>query len=247
MLSDKQIVYFHTFGFLILRQLLSAGEMATINDEFIRRLESANPDHPFDATTRVSASLMGQDTPLLASLVMDQRFLGTAQDLYGQDVIGGSIGGDRYVADSEWHPDVGGLHEGGPKFAIYLQPLDARTGALRVIPASHKLPFYDELRQNLGLHMEKSGFRTPELPAYVCESQPGDVVVFDMRTWHATVGGDKDRRMVSMVYQRNPVTAAGKEQLRAHARQALADLEWLALVEHDPRGQQWIARLRELA
>ncbi len=246
MLSDKQVLYFNTFGFLILRKLLTPAEMATINDEFMRRHEFVHRAKPFDGTERQGVSLMGADTPLLASFVEDPRFLAIAEELYGEDVIGGGIGGDRYVADSQWHPDVGAEHEGGPKFAIYLQPLDATTGALRVIPGSHKSPFHDEIRGKLGMHMEKSGFTTPELPAYVCESTPGDVAVFDMRTWHASWGGGKDRHMISMVYLRNPRTPAGRALLRGHAEQALNDPEWLARAQGSPHWQRWAAHLREL-
>jgi ectoine hydroxylase-related dioxygenase (phytanoyl-CoA dioxygenase family) len=247
MLSQQQIQFFQTFGFLVLRRLFTPAEMATMNDEFMRRLEAVYHDRPFDGTTRQGTSLMGPDTPFYASLMEDTRFVTITEQLYGDDFIGGGLGGDRYVASTHWHPDVNAEHEGGPKFAFYLDRVDGETGALRVLPASHKSPYHDELRANLGMHMEKAGFDIPALPAFVCDSTPGDVVVFDLRLWHASWGGYKDRRMVSMVHYRNPRTPGGRANLRSAAEHSLQDPLWLSGAERSPRWQRWAEQLRVLA
>ena len=35
----------------------------------------------------------------------------------------------------------------GVKFAYYLEPVDAESGALRLIPGSHKNPLHEDLRE----------------------------------------------------------------------------------------------------
>lgn len=247
MLTNQQVLFFHTFGFLVMRQFFTPAEVKTLTAEFMQRLESAYRDQPFDGTTRQGASMMGADTPFLASCMEDERFITASAQLYGDDFIGGGIAGDRYVTNTHWHPDVNADHEGGPKFAFYLDALDGESGALRVMPASHKAPYHDELRANLGMHMEKAGFGVTDLPAYICVSEPGDVVLFDMRTWHASWGGSRDRRMVSMTHYRNPKTDAGKAQLRPAAQYALQNPEWMDNVHRSARYQRWTKQLRALA
>lgn len=247
MLSDKQILFFNTFGFLALRQLLTPSETRTINDELLRRLETVYSDRPYDGTLRYGAGMMGPDTPFFASLPEDGRFYGAARQLYGDDVLIAGTGGNRYAANSFWHPDVGPNHPGGPKFAIYLEPVGPQSGALRVIPGSHKSPFHDIMRQDLGMHMEIAGFDIPDLPAHVCDSQPGDVVVFDLRLWHASWGSSTDRRMCTVEYVRYPKTQEQRAVVREIARGVLGDPNWQTYAHGSPARQQWLDRWRALA
>jgi hypothetical protein len=247
MLSDKQALFYQTFGFLALRQLLTSDEVRAVNDELLRRLETVYPGRPYDGTMRYGAPMMGPDTPFYASLPEDSRFLGAARQLYGDDVLIAGNGGNRYAANSLWHPDVGPDHPGGPKFAIYLEPVGADSGALRVIPGSHLSPFHDTLRQDLGMHMEKAGFDIPELPGHVCDSQPGDVVVFDMRLWHASWGSSTDRRMCSIEYIRFPRTPAERRVVREVARGVASDPNWRAYAQGGPARQACLNRWREMA
>ena len=247
MLSTKQVLYYQTFGFLVLRQLLSPGEVKTIDEELVRRLGVVFRDTPFDGTARHGAAMMGPDTPFFASLLEDSRFLGTARQLYGDDVIATGLSGNRYVGNSHWHPDVGPTHPGGPKFALYLEPVGADTGALRVIPGSHRSPFHDQLRGELGMHMEKAGFDIPDLPAFVCESQPGDVVVFDLRLWHASCGGASDRRMCTVEFLKSPVSMEERAAIRSTAQQTTRDPDWQAYAQSSPARQASLDRLRALS
>jgi hypothetical protein len=247
MLTEKQVLFYQTFGFLVLRRLFSPDEVETINRELIRRLDTVYHDRPFDGTMRHGAAMMGPDTPFFATLLEDQRFLGAARQLYGDDVIASGLSGNRYVGNSDWHPDVDATHPGGPKFAIYLEPVGADSGALRVIPGSHRSPFHDRLREDLGMHMEKAGFDIPELPAFMCESQPGDVVVFDLRLWHASWGGASDRRMCTVEYLKHPRSPAEQQTIRDIARNTVRDPDWQVYAQTSPARQASLDRLRELA
>ena len=55
------------------------------------------------------------------------------------------------------------------------------------------------------------------IPGYACESDPGDVVAFDLRMYHASYGGSRDRHMCSVVYYVDPNTPQELEPIRLNA------------------------------
>ena len=255
MLTQQQIHHFNTFGFIILRQVFSKDELQTINCEVMQRMESAYQHAPFDGTKRHWVPMLERETPFFASLLEDPRFYKIAEQLYGEDVFGIASDANRYVGDTKWHPDTQSVHQYGIKFAFYLEPVDAETGALRVLPGSHKNPFHDELRQA----RKEARLELANVPAFVCESEPGDVVGFDLRLWHASLGGSNDRRMCTAVYYNNP---KNQEEDRVTRQQAKANADtsvrfdrppepihppyWLANPHQNPKRQRWINRMKEL-
>jgi len=244
-LTEQQLIHFQTFGFVILRKLFSPDELKTINTEFASAMEAELRETPFDGTRRHWLVTMGPQTPFLSSLLEDPRFCGVAEQLYGEDVLGIASDINRYVGNTNWHPDtVSVQHQYGVKFAYYLQQIGAESGAIRVIPGSHKQPLHNELRQSL----DKSGLSIPDVPAYACESEPGDVVAFDLRCWHASWGGSNDRHMCVMVYYNNPKTPEAEEATRKQLVGNGIDYTlWVANSEAHPKRQRWINQIRELA
>jgi hypothetical protein len=260
MLTEQQVSHFKIFGFLILQQVFSPEELKTINAEFKLRFASTKRyTLPDDRRTYMSWPNLGPETPFLARLPEDLRIRGVAEQLYGEDAIGLSCNAGSYVNETCWHPDASDFHIHGLKFACYLQPLGANNGALRFIPGSHKRSFHDEVHQNLS----KSGGGICDVPAYICETEPGDVVAFDFHLWHASWGGSTDRQMVSIIFDKNPQTpeeekatqkaAVENVQLRARLAQNTFDVpgpeyhpHWLANPEKSPKRQHWIDRMREL-
>jgi hypothetical protein len=201
---------------------------------------------------------MDEETPLFASLLEDPRFVAPARQLYGEDVLGICVDGNRYVGDTGWHPDSADPSQYGVKFAIYLQPVRAETGALRVLPGSHRqcpwsLEFFAGMQQR----------PIAEVPAHALESDPGDVVAFDLRLWHASRGGAADRRMCTVVYYADLKTPAGGDALRRMGAQNIVNLRsanggiptardylypasWVANAGRGPLRQRWIDRLTEV-
>ncbi len=255
MLTEQQFHHYKTFGFVVLRQVFTPVEMADINDEFDHGLESAYRHLPFDGTVRHWVTMMGRSTPFFASIMEDARFCGIAEQLYGEDTLGVVTDANRYVGDTRWHPDTHSIHQYGIKFAFYLQSVGPESGALRVIPGSHRNPYHGELKRvmpDLELPIEA-------VPSHVCASEPGDVVGFDLRLWHASFGGSSDRRMCTSVYYNNPRTAEETETTRNQGannskttaqynrpNDPLVDPHWLANPEGSPKRQRWLDRLREL-
>lgn len=260
MLTEQQVSHFNTFGFLIFRQLFNLEEMKTINAEVESKLASTKRfTVPDDTPAYMSWPNLGPETPFLAGLPEDPRICGTAEQLYGEDVIGLSCNAGSYVNQTHWHPDASDFDLYGFKFALYLQPLRTHDGALRFILGSHRRPFHDEVHQNIGESVQNIG----GFPAYVCETEPGDVVAFDFHLWHASWGGSTDRRMVSIIFIRNPQTpeeekatrkaAVENVQLRTTLARNTFDTpgpeyhpHWLENPRKSPKRQHWIDRMGEL-
>jgi len=252
-LSAADLRSFKAFGFLVLRQVLNRDELRTMDGEFCAAM-AAQHATPFDGTQRRNAGLLGQDTPFFSSLLDDPRLLNVARQLMGEDILGICVDGNRYVGDTSWHPDHTSNLLPGLKFAIYLQSVRGANGALRVVPGSHlSCPWTDEFSQGM--------WNTPiaQVPAFVLDSDPGDVVVFDTRLWHGSSGGSADRRMSTVVYYANPASpeavAAFQRQgeliieslrLAGAAQHWLYPASWLAQPQMSLTRRRWIERLTEI-
>ena len=86
------------------------------------------------------------------------------------------------------------------KMALYLDPVTATSGALRVIPGSQHYgdTFAEALQASLRTSPEKLGIAGNQVPAIALESNPGDVVVFNQNTKHSAWGGNNRRRMFTI-------------------------------------------------
>ncbi|MAG37587.1 MAG: hypothetical protein CL878_15235 [Dehalococcoidia bacterium] len=97
MLTERQLQHFRTFGFLLLRNLFTPEEVATLRDEYEAELTYVYADQPFTGEQRHWTTMLHPRMPLFASLLEDERFSGVAEQLYGDDVLG-------YVADAKLTP-----------------------------------------------------------------------------------------------------------------------------------------------
>ena len=219
-LTEEEVLFFNTFGFIVLRQHLSAEETEVITDELGRARELTYRDYPFDESVESSVRLQGIDlsesvTPLVCSLPEQPSFLAIAEQLFGDDVIGHESSVNLFVGDTRWHADRSGtevkVDRFGCKFVIYPEFLDGGTGALRVIPGSFLPPFYDALRHTLGISDVSN---ISKVPGFVCNTEPGDVIIFNLNCWHASVGGRPGRILLDVAYYGSPQTAQHLKEMR---------------------------------
>jgi hypothetical protein len=208
-LSEDQIVFFRTFGYLVLRNRVPVDEIRALEREL---LDEGTRQGTFDFKSRQGVILMEPTCPRWCDAYASGRFVTPARQLLGDDCIGMGTDGNRYVGDTGWHPDHGQhpYPQRGIKWALYLTPVTATTGALRVIPGSHLQPF----PVPMSLRQAVARFPIQDVPAVVLESQPGDAVVFDVRLWHGSCGGSNDRRMGTFVYYAAPRDEAEREEFR---------------------------------
>ncbi len=167
-------------GFVVLRDVF---ESALLSDEFDHVLRAAF----HDATHRNNGPVenrfryvpaMSRRTPV--SLALSETCSRTATMLLGTAVLPGR------AKCTEYH-DATGSHRDSELairslgFLAYLEPLTADTGALRVLPGSHR-----------GVGDTAIGTRAndeAESRFVTVTTMPGDIIVMDEHLLHASVGG----------------------------------------------------------
>jgi hypothetical protein len=215
MLTTDQVDHFRTFGFVVLRGHL-AGRAAALRTEVDAAIRDAYAatyhERVIDGISGHYLPMASRLTPVSASLVCDDpRFADAAEQLLDGPVIPLCPEGVLYFLEAAWHTDDG-IGVRGVKFAAYFDELAAGTGALRLVPGSHH-PEQNERLTGYGKRHSDAAFAVYQasFPGYVAETAPGDVIAFDLHTWHASIGG-RDRLAWNAVYQRCPESRDERER-----------------------------------
>ena len=218
MLSQEQIAHFNTFGFLVLRRVLTAQEIETIRRETDEIFDEAREGKPYPGELEVIHPFF-ELRPFMASVVADDRIYGIGESMLGPDFFLDVTEGWRHVGTTPWHG--AGLYAGELpmiKIALYVEPLTEETGCLRVVPGSHirgDPDYLEPLRDRSDdLDMTPFGVAASDIPCFALESQPGDLVIFTEQLLHASFGGRPGRYQHAITFGRNPVTEQEKAQVR---------------------------------
>jgi len=193
-ISDKQVRFFETFGYLKLGQAFRS-EIGWITHEFEQVFVDRKVVH--DGTKRSCIVPIIDQREKLCALLDHPAILNAAKALLGDDFnyLGGD--GNYYSGETNWHTD--GFHTVGKyiKMAFYLDKVRADTGALRVVPGSQRIDSKWE-----GRHPAKAeelyGITPRDMPAQVLENDPGDLLIFNHNIMHASFGGSGFRRMFTL-------------------------------------------------
>lgn len=226
MLSDQQILYFETFGFLCLRQLLPPEEIDEIRrsaDGLWKEARGGGPDE--GAYQHVAPFIESSRT--LSRLAADDRIYVPAEQLLGTGFVWagseGNKGSFNEAQSHEWHCDRPGEEE--PDYArlkvmLYLTATTKEAGALRVMPGSHRLPFYEQLaclnQVQARPDVRPFGAAGPDLPGWAVEVEPGDGVFFNQYLYHAVFGKQVDRRYIALKFAARPSSTRHIGALRKH-------------------------------
>ena len=216
-LTDQQLAFFKTFGFLAFPGLLKDRI-----DAIIREFEAVFIKHggghdgkPHDGKRRSCIVPFIDQSEYLSTLLDDPRIHGLAASLLGDDFNFMPSDGNYYAGDTPWHSDGWHPETVHIKIAFYLDPLGRDSGCLRVIPGSHKVGdvFAESVNKEIYKCEETWGLHGREVPAIALETVPGDILVFNHNTKHAAFGGSGWRRMFTMnLCQRYP--SARLQELR---------------------------------
>jgi hypothetical protein len=217
-LSAQQVAFFRTFGFLKLPRLF-APDLARIVDGFEDAFASRAPDRiiredPLQETDnaafadrkRVILFQIVEQSEKLGWLASDPRVRNIVQSIVGERYEARPTDGHIFHCDTSWHPDKGSDARFRLKLSFYLDPQRADSGAIRVIPGSHfsESAYAQALLDNLygspRKVQENYGIDAHEVPSWTIETDPGDLVCWDFRTFHATFNGFERRRLFSMTY-----------------------------------------------
>jgi hypothetical protein len=214
-LTEQQAAFFRTFGFLSFPGLLK-DRIEEITREFEEIFEKRGGGHagkPHEGKQRSCIVPFPDQSAVLSGLLDDPRICGLASSLLGDDFNYMPSDGNYYTGDTNWHSDTDWKPEGRHKdilhikLAFYLDPLTRDTGALRVIPGSHRKgdAFAESLQSDVSRALETLGVHGRDVPAVALETVPGDVLVFNHNLKHAAFGGGGWRRMFTMnLCQRYP-------------------------------------------
>ena len=137
-LTEQQLNFFHTFGFIHIPQLFTPDEVAWITEEFEHVLNTYGRGDQHDGSQRTMIVPTIDHSEKLCTLLDDPRVVGIASDILGDDFNYASGDGNYYSGDTGWHADGGYPELFAIKIAYYLDPLTRDTGCLRVMPGSHR-------------------------------------------------------------------------------------------------------------
>jgi ectoine hydroxylase-related dioxygenase (phytanoyl-CoA dioxygenase family) len=203
-LTEQQLAQFDTFGYLGFPGLLAerAGAIIEEFETIWARHGGGHAGKPHDGKARSAMVQFLDQSEYLSTLLDDARIHDIAASLLGDDFNYMGSDGNFYAGDTRWHSDGyggrGGLRH--IKIAFYLDPLTRDTGALRVIPGSHRVgePYADQLERDVRNSETVWGIPGSQVPAMALETQAGDVLVFNHDIKHSAWGGSKRRRMFTM-------------------------------------------------
>ena len=237
MLTENQMHHFRVFGFVVLRQLFSSDEVETICTQ-ADEVWTEGLGHAPASDESISVAPFLELHPSLIKWIEEDRLYVPMTQLLGQDMIWsgseGILGTTTKRTYHHWHADRPGPLELGYlriKIMMYLEPMRKNTGALRVIPGSHRSPFHEELMAFQQSHATETpdffGVKGADVPAYPVETDPGDLVVFNQNLFHAVYGKVDRRRYLAWKYAARPTTDAHLSSIKKHSEYAYTPHEQL--------------------
>jgi hypothetical protein len=210
-LTPQQLTYFDTFGFLHLPGVFR-DDVDRLVDGF-EEIFAANPTMDtneklhFDQQRRIIPGFI-EKSDKLRTLIDDPRVVGIVSSLIPSGWEYAQSDGNLFYCDTSWHPDTyaAPMDRYHVKLSFYLDSLSAGSGAIRMIPGTnhHQTPFARKLRTGLGdpaAIAEVFGVGPGDIPSWTLTSQPGDLIVWNFRTIHASFNGGERRRLFSMNFR----------------------------------------------
>jgi hypothetical protein len=167
---------FRKWGYVVCRRAIDAEPLIAEVDVTLREGVRAafTADVGGQALRAVFVPMMSERTPISLRLVGSLAPVATT--LLDGPVLPVRAKCVRYGGDTAWHRDSV-LPVASVGLLCYLDPLTAATGALRVVPGSHR----------------GGGGRSPA-DGVALETEPGDLIVMDEHLLHASEGGAQRRR-----------------------------------------------------
>jgi len=265
--ADKK--FFDMFGFLIIRNVLSRRELKLIEKEYQLGFKKTLEHHSvgYGMRKQFNWSNLNEKYPNLCNLPSHPKIITIIKDLLGEKTFPFLCNSNNFNGSAtEWHTDQSqGIECFALKVGFYLDELNQNNGGLRFLPCSHKEPLNGEL-WDFGLHgsndgnikdyQSKSGLEIDQVPSYYCVTNPGDMIIFNLKIWHSSWGGKTNRRNVTINYSKFPETNKESDSLKKLAIQSKETMKrlnfpmpqftnyWIDLVRKSPYNE-WLNCLDE--
>ena len=219
-LSREQLNFFDTFGYLLIRQLFSPSEMEKIIEGFEWSIQNYGGGKNHDGKNRTTFPGPIEHTPEMCTILDHPSILGLIGGILGEDFNYAGGDGNYYSGNTNWHPDGNWGQLFAAKTAFYLDPLTWDTGAVRLIPGSHRPDHFIRQEQiAVNNSLELFGIPPTEFPGSIAvETDPGDIVIFNHDLYHASFGGDARRRMFTINCTRQAKTPEDLEMVYQHMK-----------------------------
>ncbi len=210
-LTAQQLRFFDAFGFLHVPGFLGDDTVEVIDafDEVFANNEAHDMFEKVHFSERRQViPLFCDQHPRLKALESDPRILGVLESLFPNGFEYRQTDGNLLDCDTSWHCDVydSPLERFCVKLFFYLDELDGDSGGLRVIPGTND--FTSDFAREMRLELEpwtaveeRFGVTPQEIPSWPIRNQPGDLIIGNYRTVHATFGGRPGRRLFTMNYR----------------------------------------------
>lgn len=195
-LSNADVEHYRSHGFVVLRGVFDPAPLTDeVSEAFAHGFARRGPANVSAEATIAFRYLpmMSERTPRSLELLDD--FVAPAQRLLGSAVLPVRAKAVEYHGASSWHRDSE-LGVASVGFACYLEPLTGDSGALRIVPGSHR-------------HTQASG------PEVAIDTAPGDVIVLDEHVVHASQGGTV-RRQWRVDYVARPASPDEEDIVREY-------------------------------
>ena len=135
-LTEQQVAFFKTFGYLVVRELLTPTEVETVTQAFDWSIQNWGGGDKHNGSIRTMLGGPIEHTPELCALMDHPGVLGLIGGVTGEDFNYCSGDGNYYTGDTGWHPDGNWGQLWATKAAFYLDEVKRDSGCLRVIPGS---------------------------------------------------------------------------------------------------------------
>ena len=186
--------------------------MEMLSSEADRLWQEDRGGRPFAGRTHNIQEFV-EKSPVLTRFVVDDRIWGTVEDHLGSRFLwNGSEGNQTAHQEHRWHTDrPGEPHATTYSLHLYLDPVRADTGCLRVIPGSHRPP---HVQCPLLYQCAGSGQHPDDLwarwnsHAVPCPGVgPGRRCFFNQKIYHGVYGGRPGRRFIKLRFVKRPRTS----------------------------------------
>ncbi len=208
-LSNEQQAFFKLFGYLklsgLLREDISA--LSTAFDETFKTYQDSIVHWQHETHANLPRQIMPhivEKSSEIDALSHDPRLGAIVSTLLGSDYK--LVGSDAniFACGTRWHTDLIGLsyNSASVKIIFYFEAGKIGEDAFRVIPGSHHHTdvFHKKLKKNIRTPGDTLDLDMKDIPCQQIPTEPGDVIIFDPRLWHAVQFSGNTRRSVSFIF-----------------------------------------------